>query len=180
VIFDTSDPWPFEPHLSDIMLQAGAKFVERWKLVEKVGLTRLSCIPCHENHRMAWVGRDLKDHQAPTSLFNTRPSFSGPHPIWPWTTPGVGHPQPLWAACSSIWVKTFILTSSLNLSSFSFKPFPLALSLSNYVKSSPSVPLLLVSLLQVLEGCNEVSLEPSLLQAKHAQLPQPFFIGEVL
>jgi len=34
--------------------------------------------------------------------------------------------------------------------------------------------------LQVLEGCNEVSLELFLLQAKQAQLPQPFFIGEML
>ncbi|KAK4832175.1 LOW QUALITY PROTEIN: hypothetical protein QYF61_020955 [Mycteria americana] len=30
----------------------------------------------------------------------------------------------------------------------------------------------------VLEGCNEVSLEPSLLQAEQAQLSQPVFIGE--
>jgi len=31
-----------------------------------------------------------------------------------------------------------------------------------------------------LEGHNEVSLEPTLLQAEQAQFPQPFFIGEVL
>ena len=58
-----------------------------------------------QNHRMARVGRDLKDHEAPitpphaglpTSTFNTSPG-----PIQPglehlqgWT----GHPQPLWAA----------------------------------------------------------------------------------
>ena len=30
-----------------------------------------------------------------------------------------------------------------------------------------------------MEGCKEVVPEPSLLQAKQAQLPQPFFIGEV-
>ena len=56
---------------------------------------------------MAWVGRDLKDHQAatptpqagpPTSTFNTRPGCPGPHPTWPWTPPGMGQPQPLWAA----------------------------------------------------------------------------------
>jgi len=61
-------------------------------------------------HRMAWVGRVLKDHQAPTpplqagpptSAFNTRPGCPGLHPSWPWTPPGMGHPQPLWAACSS-------------------------------------------------------------------------------
>ena len=34
--------------------------------------------------------------------------------------------------------------------------------------------------LQVLEGHNEVSPEPSLLQAKEAQFPQPFLTGEVL
>ena len=55
---------------------------------------------------MAWVGRDLKDHQAPTllpqagpptSIPNIRPDCPGPHSIWPWTPPGTGHPQPLWA-----------------------------------------------------------------------------------
>jgi len=30
-----------------------------------------------------------------------------------------------------------------------------------------------------MKGCNEVSLVPSLLQAKQAQFPQRFFIGEV-
>ena len=33
---------------------------------------------------------------------------------------------------------------------------------------------------QVLVGLSEVSLEPSLLQAKQAQLPQAFITGEVL
>ena len=46
----------------------------------------------HQLHRMASVGRDLKDHQAPTpllqagpptSIFNTRPGCPGPHPTWP-------------------------------------------------------------------------------------------------
>jgi len=36
------------------------------------------------------------------------------------------------------------------------------------------------SSLQVLESCKEVSLEPSLLQAKQAHLRQPFFISKVL
>ena len=61
-----------------------------------------------QNHKMAQVRRDLKDHQAPNPLlqaeppaatFNTRPAVQGP--IQPglellkgWT----GHPQPLWAA----------------------------------------------------------------------------------
>ena len=63
-----------------------------------------------QNRRMAWVGRDLKDRESPdplpeagppTSISNTRPGCPGPHPTWPWTPPGMGHPQPLWAACSS-------------------------------------------------------------------------------
>lgn len=43
-----------------------------------------------------------------------------------------------------------------------------------------SLPLAFISALQVLEGCSEVSPEPSLLQAKQAQLLQSFFKGEVL
>ena len=39
---------------------------------------------------------------------------------------------------------------------------------------------MLVSFLQVLKGYSKVSPEPFLLQAKQAQLPQPFFIKEVL
>ena len=38
-------------------------------------------------------------------------------------------------------------------------------------------PLLFVGSLQVLEGCNEVTPLPSLLQAEQVQLPQPVFIG---
>jgi len=34
--------------------------------------------------------------------------------------------------------------------------------------------------LKVLEGHNDVSLEPSLLQAKQSQFPQPFLIGVLL
>lgn len=55
---------------------------------------------------MGWVGRDLKDHLAPTPLpwagmLFTRPGFSEFHSAWPWTVPGMGHPQLPWAACSS-------------------------------------------------------------------------------
>ena len=35
-------------------------------------------------------------------------------------------------------------------------------------------------MIQEVEGHNEVSLEPSVLQAKQAQFPQPFLTGEVL
>jgi len=41
-------------------------------------------------------------------------------------------------------------------------------------------PLLLISSPQGLEGCNEPSPKPSFPQAKQTQLPQPFFIREVL
>ena len=34
----------------------------------------------------------------PTSTFNSSPGCPGPHPTWPWTPPGMGHSQPLWAA----------------------------------------------------------------------------------
>ena len=34
-------------------------------------------------------------------------------------------------------------------------------------------------MIQEVEGHNEVSLEPSVLQAKQVQFPQPFFTGEV-
>ena len=40
--------------------------------------------------------------------------------------------------------------------------------------------LLFISFPQVLEGRNEVSPEPSLLQSEQSQFPQPFFTGEVL
>ena len=41
-------------------------------------------------------------------------------------------------------------------------------------------PILFICFLQVWEGRNEVSLEPSLFQTKQAQFPLPFLIGEVL
>jgi len=58
---------------------------------------------------MAWVGRDLKDHQVPTplpqaGLAATRSSTGSgcPGPIQPGLEPPeVGHPQLPWAACGS-------------------------------------------------------------------------------
>ena len=41
-------------------------------------------------------------------------------------------------------------------------------------------PLLLVSSFQILEDGSEICLKLSLLQGKQSQLPQPFFMGEVL
>jgi len=63
-----------------------------------------------QNYRTAWVGRDTKDHQVPaplphawppTSRSGTRAGCPWPHPTQPWISPGMGHPQPLWTACSS-------------------------------------------------------------------------------
>jgi len=51
-----------------------------------------------QNHRTAWGGRDLKDHEAPTPplqvgppmpVSNSRPGCPGPHPTWPCTPPGM-------------------------------------------------------------------------------------------
>ena len=56
----------------------------------------------------------------------------------------------------------------------------------NYVSKDSHYPfkeltcLLSVGSLKELEGCNEVTPQPSLLQAEQAQLPQPVFIGEAL
>jgi len=59
---------------------------------------------------MAWVGSDLKDHQAPTPLLrarspistsNTRPDCTRLHPTWPRTPPGTGHPTSILPAYPS-------------------------------------------------------------------------------
>ncbi|KAK4815543.1 hypothetical protein QYF61_003235 [Mycteria americana] len=71
----------------------------------------------------------------------------------------------LFQCFTTLIVKNVILIPSLNLPSCSFKPLPLVLSLQ--------------ALLKILKGCNEVSLEPCLLQAEQPQLSQPFLIGEV-
>jgi len=42
-----------------------------------------------------------------------------------------------------------------------------------------SVPMFLINPHYVLEGCNKVSLEPSLLQAEQPVFSQPFLTGEV-
>jgi len=67
----------------------------------------MSCSPESWNCRMARVERDLKDHLVPTLLpwagtSSTRPGCSQLHSTWPWTLPGRGYPQLLWATCSSV------------------------------------------------------------------------------
>ena len=119
-------------------------------------------------HRMAWVEKHHNDHRVSTPLLCagspvTRPGCPEPYPDWPWMPPGMGHPQPPWATCSSVitlCVKNFLLISNLNLSYLSLKPFPLVLSLSDHVKSHSLFQL--ISSLRVLESCNEVSPQPSL------------------
>ena len=96
-----------------------------------------------------------------------------------WGTSRDGAPAALGssAVLYRLWVKNFLLTSDLNLPSFSLKPFPLLLALSSHVKSAPS---LLTGSLQAQGGHNEFSPEPPLLRAEQTQLPQPASIGEVL
>ena len=61
-------------------------------------------------HSMTWIRKDLKDHLVPTPPLwtelltmksGTRSCCPEPHPIWPWSSLGMGHPQLLWAACAS-------------------------------------------------------------------------------
>ena len=89
----------------------------------------------------------------------------------------LGQPQLLQATSSSAsppQVKNFFLIP--NLPSFKAIPAcPVTICLCKKM-----VPLLLVSSFPALEGCNEVSPEPSLLQTKQVQFPQTFFIGEEL
>jgi len=89
------------------------------------------------------------------------------------STAAVGN---LFQCLTTLRIKNFFIICDLNLPYFSLQPFPLVLSLHALVKSLSS---LLVGPLQVLEGCNKASLQPSLLQAEQPQLPQPFLTGEV-
>ena len=82
----------------------------------------------------------------------------------------------LFQCLTTFTVNNFFLIS--NLPSFSLKPLPLVLSLHALV-NSPS-PAFLEAPLQVLEYCNQVSPQPSLLRAEQHQLSQPVFIGVVL
>jgi len=52
---------------------------------------------------MVSVGRDLIYYLISTALQtpSTTTGCSKPHPTWPWTLPGRGHPELLWATSSS-------------------------------------------------------------------------------
>ena len=91
---------------------------------------------------------------------------------------GMGHPQPPWATCS---VRHHPLGEKLPpniqpkppLSQFkTIPPCPITIQPRKQL-----VPFPFIGSLQVMEGHNDVSPEPSLPQAKQSQFPQPFLIG---
>ena len=61
-----------------------------------------------QKDRMAWVEKDLKDHGVSTPPAKctgsptSRPGCAEPHPAWAPMPPGMRHPQPPWAAGSSV------------------------------------------------------------------------------
>ena len=81
--------------------------------------------------------RHRQNHQPPHLILDQAaqgPIQPGLEHLQGWT----GHPQPLWAACSStsaLIVKSFSLILNQNLFSFNLKPFPLVLLLSPLSKS---------------------------------------------
>ena len=78
------------------------------EIIEWLGLERTSKIIWFQPSAVGWL--------PPTSS-----GCPGPHPTWPWAPPGMGHPQPLWAAVPvphHYPSEKFPLTSALNLPSF--------------------------------------------------------------
>ena len=131
---------------------------------------------------MAWFEKDHNDHPVPTPCYvQGRQSVDqaaqshiqpGLECLQGWGIHSLlGQPV---QCVTTLWVKNFFLISNLNLPCLCLKPFPLVLSLSAIG------PLLFIRSLQVLEGHNEISPKPSLLQAKQSRFPQPFLVGEVL
>jgi len=78
---------------------------------------------------------------------------------------------------TSLIAKNFYLTSNLSLPSFSLKSLPSSYHYAPWWRVSPHLS---CRPLQVLEGCNKVSPQPSLLQAEQPQPSQPFLTAEVL
>lgn len=80
------------------------------------------------NHRMLWVGRDLKDHVVPKPchglpISSTKSGCSKFHPTRPWTLSGVGRPQLLFQCFSNLTEKNFFWLSNLTYSQFETNPF---------------------------------------------------------
>lgn len=90
------------------------------------------------NRRMVWVEGTLKPTQIQpilpwAGLPLTSWGCPGTHPTWHSTLLGMGHTQlSLSSLCQRTWVKDFLLTSNFDLHSFSLKPFPFLLSVSDY------------------------------------------------
>ena len=134
---------------------------------------------------MAWAEKDHSDHRVSTPCCvqgRQPPDQAAQSHIQPgleclqgWGIHSLlGQPV---QCVTTLWVKNLFLISNLNFPCLSLKPFPLVLSLSCCKKS---VCFLIISSLEILKDCSEVVLEPSLLQTKQAQIPQPFFIREIL
>ena len=112
---------------------------------------------------MAWVEKDHNDHRVSSPLLSAESSTTRQHvpvhhhPLWSEKLPPNIQPKPPLSQFKTI------------------PPCPITIH-----PRKQSFPLVFILSLQVLEGHNEVSPEPSLLQAKQVQFPQPFLIGEVL
>ena len=97
--------------------------------------------------------------------------------LLPQAPPGMGHPQ-LWAAVPGPHiVKHFLLTSDLNLPSFSWRPFTFVLSQSTLVKSlSVTSPLVMATLLLIQARRLLAFLVPCWLMLSSCT-PGPFLMG---
>ena len=134
---------------------------------------------------MAWVEKDHSDHPVSTPCYvqGRQPADQaaqshiqpGLECLQGWGIHSLlGQPV---QCVTTLWGKNFLLLSNLNLPSH-LKTIPPCPTVIHPHKQL--VPLLFICSLQVLKGHNEVSPVSSLFQAKQAQLPQPFLLGEVL
>jgi len=98
------------------------------------------------NHRMVWIGSDLKDLWVPTPYLPPAMGRAAPHQLrlprapsnLALSTSRDGHHSFSGQLCqhlSALWVKNVLLTSNLNLLSSSLKPLLLILLLHTLVKS---------------------------------------------
>jgi len=92
---------------------------------------------------MTWVGSDLKDHLVPTPYCGqgchpAAHAARDPSNLALTASRNEASTALLGSMCqrlTTLWVNTFLLICSLNLPSFSLKPFALAISLSHSEKS---------------------------------------------
>ena len=140
---------------------------------------------------MAWVGRDLKDHEGSnlpaagraTNLHNLILVLVAQGPIQPglehhqgWgihKLSGQSVPAPQHSHSKELPPGIQPKSSLLQLKTIS--PCPAVIYAFKEL-----IPLLFIGSFLVLEGCNKVTLQPSLLQAEQGQLPQPMFVEELL